>query len=1243
VLDFPTPSMLPLFASLLATQLAQAPDPGAALPPSAPAPEAARWPGAGPHLRRLAAEAVQAAEAGSPWALAHLYRLHNFTHLYDADPAAAAALAKVAEARRAPPLVRDHARWLLAQRARAAGDTAGAQAAVQALGLVTAGFFAGPFDNAAGAGHATAFPPELGATLETPLIGSQGPIPWRSLDHLAPNGRIALSRLLYGAGGEACAYLAVAVEAARPTRAALRAGSSDALKAWVNGALVLDHDTRRFAALDQDAAAVELRAGLNLVLVKVSWAGEEGELLVRLTAPEGGPLAGVTLRPERAAVQEALQRFPVDPSRAPAPGKVRDLMSGLPRPEPQARRPAAQDALLADLLSVQGLFDARALPSPPEALLASAIQKAPADPELRFFFAHRVRRRDPNLARAQLEAALTADPGFAPALLALGEAARDGGRALEARAHLARAAAADPDFELVATTRAALGFEVLEEGALALRRLLAAPGAERWRARRQAATLRKVLGDAAGARADAEAVLAVRADDDLARSMAVELALDARDPERALALVAAGLAQSPDLLNLRLLEARIRLGQPGGADGARAALTAAAETFPTHPEPRLALAELALFEGDQAGALLALDQALALDPHQPEVRRRRRTLSGQQGELEDRYSVDATAAAATPVSDAERRFGAAYLEDRKVVQLFENQKSARFQQFILRIQNPELAPALRAHQIPYTPSREVVEILDAVRIRPNREVIPAAEIRDEGPRGKVFGMYVDQRAKTIVFDDLAAGDVVHVRYRVDSVGDNIFGGFFGDVTAVQGSLPKARFMSRVITPRGLPLYSAEVRMPPPVAEDLPDGRALTWSAEDVPGLEVEPLSPPYPEIGRLVSVSTYKDWAELGSWYGRLFSEQLALDDAARAAGRAAVAGAATEAEKVRRLYEYVVKNTRYVGIELGIHGWKPFPAAEVHRRRYGDCKDKATLLAALLRDNGVDATITLVRTVDRGHLPKDHATMWAFNHAITYVPGLDRFLDPTAEFNAAGELPVLDQGAEALVVHPDGRVRLLELPISTPEDNLNASEYDATLSPDTRLVMEGRERFRGARAAELRQELEEPEQRRRHLEEPLAQILPGVKVDKASFSALEALEEEVWYRYRFTVPRYGRRDGPRLSVPVALFRHQVATAYAQLATRGTAIHLAHAWRTENEIRYHLPKGARLVTLPPGLVVDSPHIRLEQTVEATPDGFRSRDVVTLKSRVVPAADYPGFREACLAIDRAMERKVVIEW
>jgi hypothetical protein len=459
----------------------------------------------------------------------------------------------------------------------------------------------------------------------------------------------------------------------------------------------------------------------------------------------------------------------------------------------------------------------------------------------------------------------------------------------------------------------------------------------------------------------------------------------------------------------------------------------------------------------------------------------------------------------------------------------------------------------------------------------------------------------------------------------------------------QDRLPKRGVLYTVIGPKSRPLYYGSMRAPKPKVDDGGRSVKLTWSLDQVAALEDEPFTPPYADIGMMVNVSTYKKWEDLGRWYAGLFADQLELDFATREAGKRAVAGAKDEPEKIRRLYDYVVKNTRYVGIELGIHGWKPFKASEVHRRRYGDCKDKATLLAALLRDHGIDATIALVRTSDRGVIDPDPATMWAFNHAITYVPSLDLFLDGTAEFSGSNELPWLDQGAMALIVHPDGKTKLVTLPESKPNDNLNRSSYVAKLGRDGALGLKGREEFFGARASALRQEFEEVEQRRSRLEKQLNQVFTGVRIESLDFSDMSNLEAPVHYDYVAAIERYGAEERGRYIVPLTLFQHQVAASYGSVAERRYDLVGNHAWATRNVVRYELPEGAKLEALPEGVNIDSKHIALSQTVREVPGGFETDDTVTLKSRRVPEADYEEFRRACLAIDRALGRSVVIRW
>jgi hypothetical protein len=275
--------------------------------------------------------------------------------------------------------------------------------------------------------------------------------------------------------------------------------------------------------------------------------------------------------------------------------------------------------------------------------------------------------------------------------------------------------------------------------------------------------------------------------------------------------------------------------------------------------------------------------------------------------------------------------------------------------------------------------------------------------------------------------------------------------------------------------------------------------------------------------------------------------------------------------------------------------------------------------------------------------MPPEHATMWAFNHAITYVPSLDLYLDPTAEFSGRRELPHQDQGATALIVHPDGRTKLTTLPESKADENLNRSDYEATFTREGALTLKGVEHFFGVRASNLRQEFEEVELRKRRLEDQLSEIFTGVRVEKLKFSDLTDLEAPVEYRYTAQIPRYGTMENKTITMPVALFQHQVAGAYAKLAERSTQLTITHPWATRNVVRYRLPQGAKILTLPEGQNIDSKHIALTQVVKKVEGGFETDDIVTMKTKAIPAEDYSEFREACLAIDRALARKVVIAW
>lgn len=236
-----------------------------------------------------------------------------------------------------------------------------------------------------------------------------------------------------------------------------------------------------------------------------------------------------------------------------------------------------------------------------------------------------------------------------------------------------------------------------------------------------------------------------------------------------------------------------------------------------------------------------------------------------------------------------------------------------------------------------------------------------------------------------------------------------------------------------------------------------------------------------------------------------------------------------------------------------------------------------------------------------------------------------------------------MDQGAMALVVFPDGRTRLQEIPVASANANLNSSKYLATLSESGALELLGTETFVGVRAASLRQEFEEVERQKVTLERDLNAMFPGIRVEEVRFSPLQALEEPVEYRYRASLERYAAVEERQMVIPVALFQHNVASAQAQLARRKLDIFVTNPWSTRNVVRYRLPEGAQIVALPESLSIETPHISLRQEVRRVEGGFETDDTVTMTSRRVPVDDYPAFRKACLAIDRALARRVVIQW
>ena len=370
------------------------------------------------------------------------------------------------------------------------------------------------------------------------------------------------------------------------------------------------------------------------------------------------------------------------------------------------------------------------------------------------------------------------------------------------------------------------------------------------------------------------------------------------------------------------------------------------------------------------------------------------------------------------------------LLDRRVVRVHQNGLSRTFAQRVVQVLTERGAEENKEFAVHYTPGREEVDIRQARVYRRNARgdltTLEATDRSDEDLSEPWYGLYYDNRAEVVRFEGLRPGDVVEIQYLVDDVGgDNQMADYFGDLQFVGETIPKRRWDYTLIAPVSRPIYANVPRLPRLDRQVTVEGndRVYRFAARDVAKIDAEPAMPGIGETSPYLHVSTYASWNDVGAWYWHLVEESLTADDEIRRTARGLVKRGMSDADRARAVYDFVVKSTRYVGLEFGIHGYKPYKVTQVLARRFGDCKDKAALTIALLREVGVPAELVLVRTRRGGDLDTEPASLAIFDHAIVYVPKLDRYLDGTAEFSGVSELPAQDQGVVVLRVGPRGSV----------------------------------------------------------------------------------------------------------------------------------------------------------------------------------------------------------------------------
>ncbi|HEX8705685.1 MAG TPA: DUF3857 domain-containing protein, partial [Myxococcaceae bacterium] len=1069
---------------------------------------------AGSTPEQAQAAAAKAVElASSPRGTAHLIRLHGMVDdLEDITPLASA-YAQIASRRGADPGTRATAAMLLMDLERARGRTVRAAEVQRSLGFIGDYYVVGSFENEGKSGCDTDFGPEAATVdLGAKFAGTKGrEVSWRKLAVSPTDGYVDLASAVRPTR-EAVAYALTWLEAPEETRVALGVGTSGGFRLWVNGQLAAGENRYNLPRPDQTRVSVRLRKGLNRVLLKV--------------CQETGPL-GFYLRQEpqggRGVVRAVLPATPpsLEKGVAPAPQPLPTVTSALR--ELVAKKP--EDTQLrgeyATVLNFFRAYDEREHTATVEA--ERAARATPADVSLQLLAAS-TQRDDLNLRRYFIEAALKAEPGSASAAVALAEHELERGHPERVLPLLTPLLEKKPESASVWLTLAR-AHEALGEHAKAhlmveeaYRRLGNLP-----RVARAAANVSRRLERHQEVLERLRKALALRYDDSGSRrSLASQLA-DLGRHEEAVQEYTRQLTLNP-FDN----DSRVRLAELQASNGKlEAALSHFAEAkalSPDEPEIYEREGRALMAAGRREEALATFERSLVLRPNNPVLKEAVRTLKGEVG-LGTRHLVDITPL--LKAADGYTSEDAVYLVENTYVRVQKNGLQSRVHQMVIKMMNQRGVDNFRTWPLSWSPDRQELRILRARVIKPDGSVVESYGETERHMNEPWTGMYYDARAKMLNFPALAPGDVLELVHAVEDVAqENLLSDYYGDVEHVLNVYPKVHYQFLVDMPKERPLYSNTQLHPnlQHTKEEQEGNRVLyRWTAKNVEKVVTEPGMPGWTDSVTPLHVSTYKTYQEVARYWWGLVKDQLTPNDEIRQTVEQILKGVdrTNDMAVVEAVYNWVVTNTRYVALEFGIHGYKPYRVDRVLARRFGDCKDKASLIHTMLKVAGVDSRMVLLRMRSLGSLTDEPASLAAFNHAIVYIPKYKMFLDGTAESHGPRELPSADRRANVVIVEPDGHSYFQTTPEATAEENATTLTMNVALKPDGSAVVKGDSTVSGQQAPEYRRAYRAEDTRKKTFERAWAQSFPGLTVHQVGINDTSKLSDNVTMDFHMSIPRY--------------------------------------------------------------------------------------------------------------------------
>jgi hypothetical protein len=468
---------------------------------------------------------------------------------------------------------------------------------------------------------------------------------------------------------------------------------------------------------------------------------------------------------------------------------------------------------------------------------------------------------------------------------------------------------------------------------------------------------------------------------------------------------------------------------------------------------------------------------------------------------------------------------------------------------------------------------------------------------------------------------------------------------FQDEWVFQGGVPTREAHFTLQLPPGWE-YKA-VWLNHPELEPVAANNQWQWAVSNVKAIKFEEdMPPPVGVAGRMI-VSLFppggvkkgfQSWSEMGKWYSTLTNGRRDPSPEIKQKVTALTASAATPLAKMQSLAAFVQSDIRYVAILLGIGGVQPHPATDIFANRYGDCKDKATLLSSMLKEAGIDSYYVVINA-ERGVVTSATPPhIGGFNHVILAVqlpsgltdpslmavvqhPKLGKilFLDPTDHLTPFGQLSGALQANYGLLVTPDGG-DLIELPQLPSSSNAITRSAKLTLDDKGTLQGEVKEVRLGDPASSQRWALRSATKSAdqiKPIETTLSHSLATFQIGKATVTSLHQNQLPFEYDYSFVSPNYAKHAGDLLLVRPRVLGSKSSSILETTEPRLYPVEFDGPERDTDIFEITLPAGYDVDDLPSPVNADYDFAAYHSKAEKDGNVLRYTRVFEVKQLSVP--------------------------